>query len=251
MLTEERRLKILEIVEREGKAEVKALSELLGVSGITIRRDLQILEKEGLLRRTRGGALPRGTKLEPPYTVQEKRFLEDKRRIGAEAVKLIQDGDTIILEASTTVLQIAKNLRNKGNITVLTNSITIAHELLFRRGVEIILTGGELNFNTLALLGPLAERCFEELTVDKAFIGISAIDEEGMSTSTLAEASVKKAIIASAREVIGVADHSKFGRRAFAHVAPVESLSRLITDKEAPGEIIEKIKGKGVQVILC
>ena len=251
MLTEERRLKILEIVEREGKAEIKALSELLGVSGATIRRDLRFLEREGLLRRARGGALPRGTKLEPPYTVQERRFLEDKKRIGAEAVKLIEDGDTIILEASTTVLQIAKNLKNKGNITVVTNSITIAQELLFRRGMEIILTGGELNFNSLALLGPLAERCFEELTVDKAFIGISAVDEECMSTSTITEASVKKAIIASAREVIVVADHSKFGRRAFAFVAPVESLSRLITDKEAPGKIIERMRGKGVQVILC
>ncbi len=253
MLAEERRSKILELLEQEQAVEVSSLVKMFNVTGATIRRDLEALEKEGLLRRTHGGAiLPQSISYEPLYSSQKRKNLKEKIAIGKRAAELINDGDTIFIESGTTNFQIAKNIKGRHNLTVVTNSIDIASELLNAKGVHVIITGGDLRKETVALVGPLTERVLSELKVDKAFLGISAIiPGKGMSTASIVEAQIKQLIIQMGREIIGLADHSKFGKEAFAFVAHTKVLNKLITDSGIPQEYIEALKEEGVEVIVC
>ncbi len=253
MLVGERRSKILELLENERAVEVADLVRIFDVTGATIRRDLEALEKEGLLRRTHGGAvLPLSTSYEPLYSSQKKKNLKEKMAIGKKASELISDGDTVFIETGTTTFQVAKNIKNRHSLTVVTNSIDIASELINAKGIDIILTGGNLRKETVALVGPLAERVIEELKVDKVFLGISAIvPGEGMSTASIVEAQMKRLIINMGKEIIGLADHSKFGKESFVFVTKTNVLNKLVTDEETPEEYIEILKKEGVDVISC
>lgn len=251
MLPEERRTKILELLEKERGVKVSDLVRIFNVTGATIRRDLETLEKEGLLKRTHGGAvLPHSFSFEPLYTTKKRQNLKEKMAIGKKAAELIEDGDSVFIETGSTTLQIAKNIKNKHDVTVVTNSIEVARELINARGVEVILTGGVLRKETVALIGPLAERVLREFRVDKVFLGISGIiPTKGMSTASIAEAQIKKLIIEMGREIIGVADHSKFGKECFAFVAPTKVLHKIIVDENVPLNYIEELKKEGVEVI--
>ncbi|HPO82756.1 MAG TPA: DeoR/GlpR family DNA-binding transcription regulator [bacterium] len=253
MIVGERRNRILEILQEKGAIEVTELAKFFNVTGATIRRDLEILERDGLLRRTHGGAvLPVSISYEPLYSSQKRKNLKEKMAIGKMAADLIYDGDTIFIESGTTNFQIAKNIKNRHNLTVVTNSIDIARELLDSSGIHIILTGGDLRKETVALIGPLAERTLRELRVDKVFLGISAIvPGKGMSTASTMEAQIKRLIIEMGREVIGLADYSKFGKEVFAFVAPTKVLNKLITDSGTSQEYINTLKEEGVEVIVC
>ena len=253
MITGERRNKILEILQEKKAVEVHELVKLFNVTGATIRRDLEALEKEGLLRRTHGGAvLPLSVSYEPLYFSQIRKNLKEKEAIGKKAAELISDGDSVFIESGTTTLHIAKNIKNKRNLTVVTNSIDIAKELLSVSGVEVILTGGNLRKETVTLVGPLAERVLKEFKVDKVFLGISAIvPSKGMSTASIVEAQIKRLIIEMGKEVIGLADHSKFGKESFAFVTHTSVLDKLITDNKVSKEDIEALEKLGVEVIVC
>jgi len=252
MLAEERRTRILEILEKERGVKVSDLVRVFNVTGATIRRDLETLEKEGLLKRTHGGAvLPQSFSFEPLYATKKRQNLKEKMAIGEKAAEFINDGETIFIETGSTTLQIAKNIKNRHDLRVLTNSIDVARELLNARGVEVILTGGNFKKETLALIGPLAERVLREFRVDKAFLGISGIiPGKGMSTASIVEAQIKKLIIEMGREVIGVADHSKFGKECFAFVAPTKVLSKIVVDDKVPMKYIEDLRNEGVEVII-
>ncbi|MGB9858172.1 MAG: DeoR/GlpR family DNA-binding transcription regulator [Dictyoglomaceae bacterium] len=253
MLAEERRTRILELLEKERGVKVSDLVRIFNVTGATIRRDLEALEKEGLLKRTHGGAiLPQSFSFEPLYITKKRQNLKEKIAIGAKAAELVNDGETIFIETGSTTLQVAKNIKNRHDLTVITNSIDVARELLNARGVEIILTGGNFRKETLALVGPLAERVLREFRVDKAFLGISGIiPGKSMSTASIVEAYIKKLIIEMGREVIGVADHSKFGKECFAFVAPTKVLSKIVIDDKVPLKYIEDLKNEGVEVIIA
>jgi DeoR family fructose operon transcriptional repressor len=246
----ERKDQILDLLTRKGRITVDELIEKFKVSGATIRRDLEFLEHQGLITRAHGGATSKSrVSLEADFFEEKEKFLEEKRRIGEEAAKLIEEGEVIFLEASTTVLQLARNLKNRRNLTVVTNSLDIACELEKSKGINLILTGGNLKRKTHALIGPLAETTLSQMRLDKAFIGISALDiSYGITTATMEEAKTRKDIIRASNKLIVLCDHSKFGKQNFAYVGPLELIDVLITDKGIPDEMRKEIERKGVEV---
>lgn len=252
MLSSERRRRILEWLQRESGMTVAELSQRLDVSASTIRRDLTRLAQEGWLEKIHGGAtLPLSVATEPPTKLQRLRNVEEKRRIGMLAATLVNPGEVVFLDAGTTTLEVAKNLKRISPLTVVTNDILIAAELLESR-VEIIVTGGSLHKATVTLTGPLTDRVVGELHVDKVFAAISALSiEHGLTTAVVSEAFTKRAILAAGREVIGVADHSKFGQVAFVAVAPLTALHRLVTDEGTPAADIQRLRELGIEVLLA
>jgi len=246
----ERRDQILQLVTRRGRVTVDELMDKFKVSGATIRRDLEFLERESLVQRVHGGAISKSQVIfEPDYSEQMGRFLEEKRRIGKEASKLVEEGEVIFLEASTTVLQLARCIRDKRNLTVVTNSLDIAQELEKSKGIDLILTGGTLKRRTHALIGPLTELSLGQVRLDEAFVGISALDiSHGITMATLEEARTRKKIHESANKIIVLSDCSKFGKQSFAYIAPVSSIDILITDKGIPEEMKKEIERLGIEV---
>jgi len=246
----ERKDQILDLITRKGRITVDELIDAFKVSGATIRRDLEFLEHQGSITRAHGGAMSKSrVSLEPDFFEEKEKFLEEKKRIGEEATKLIEEEEVIFLEASTTVLQLARNLKNRRNLTVVTNSLDIACELEESKGINLILTGGNLKRKTHALIGPLAETTLSQMRLDKAFIGISALDiSYGITTATMEEAKTRKDVIRASNKLIVLCDHSKFGKQNFAYVGPLELIDVLITDKGIPDEMRKEMERKGVEV---
>jgi len=187
--------------------------------------------------------------LEPDFFEEKEKFLEEKRRIGQETSKLVEEDEVIFLEASTTVLQLARNLKNRRNLTVVTNSLDIACELEENKGINLILTAGNLKRRTHALIGPLAETTLSQMRLDKAFVGISALDiSYGITMATMEEAKTRKDIAKASNKLIALCDHSKFGKQNFAYVGRLESIDILITDKGIPDEMRKEMERRGVEV---
>lgn len=252
MLADERRFRITEILTRQRTVSAADLTSMLGVTAATIRRDLAALEGEGLLVRSHGGAVSKSssTNFQPSYEAQGRSNPDAKRSIAAEAVKLILDGETIFLEGSTTVAEMAPRLQGHSRLTVVTNSPLILCRLQHFPGLNVMCTGGELRRDIFYLSGTWTQRSLSEIRVDKAFLGVSAIDPAyGISTASQAEASIKQSIARSSKVRIGLADHSKFGNQSFAYVGPVTELNTLITDAETPHGHIQALRDAGVQVI--
>lgn len=251
MFAEERKRQILELLAQEQSIKVPDLSALFNVSEVTVRRDLQELEDAGFLKRTHGGAVSNLTGFEPTQAEKEDQYQEEKVAIADVAVQLVREGDTVILDAGSTTLQIARHLRNKKDLTVLTNAINIAWEL--RTGtVEVVLLGGYLRQRTLSLVGPITENTLSGFHVDKLFLATNGLDlERGLTTPNLTEAQTKKAMIKSAKEVIVVADHSKFNRVAFSQICGLDRVSRLITDAGVPAGILNALKDLGIDVLIA
>ncbi len=251
MLAEERRQHILMLLDQKGAITVAELCRQFGVSEMTVRRDLAALERRGLLRRVHGGAVSaRGRSYEPPFLVRSGQQVEEKQRIAEAAVALIHDGDSIALDVGTTTLEIARRLEKVRNLTIVTPSLHIANVLANVPQNRLILTGGILRPGELSLVGHLAERVFQELYVDKLFLGIGGLDlEAGLTEYNLEDAQVKRAMLRSAKECIVVTDSSKLGRVAFAAVAPLSAMDTLITDSNADSAIIARLQEQGIQVI--
>ncbi len=253
MFPEERRRRILEMM-RSGKAVTVAdLAAVFEVSESSIRRDLRELERSGLLARTHGGAVPvEGTLSEPTFAEKTSRNLPQKRAVARVAAGLVKDGDSIILDAGTTTLEIARQLRQRRNLTVVTNAFHIAAELADCPSIRVIVTGGEVKGNTLALVGPVAERTLEEVNVDRTFLGTNGIDlARGLTTPTEAEAAVKRRMIAAARQTVVVADHTKLGKVAFATIAPVTGVQMLVTDRDFDPGAARELGRRGVEVLIA
>lgn len=246
----ERRDEILRFVTQKGRVTVDELIDEFKVSGATIRRDLEFLERQNLIQRAHGGAISKSRVIfEPDYSEQKERFLEEKKRIGREASKLVEEGEVVFLEASTTVLQLAKYIRNKRNLTIVTNSLDIAREFDRNEEVDLILAGGVLKRRTHALIGPLTEASLHQVRLDKAFVGISALDiSHGITMATLEEAQTRKKIHQATNKIIVLSDHSKFGKQNFAYIAPVDSIDILITDKGIPEETKREMEKMGIEV---
>jgi DeoR family fructose operon transcriptional repressor len=253
MLGEERREYILNIVNRTGSIKAFDIARTLDVSEITIRRDLQRLAKKGLVRRTHGGAMNiLSVGHEMKFDVQKDRFTAEKKRIALEAASMIEDGDVILIEAGTTGYQIVQNTANKSKLTVITNSCDIASLLANTNpNYKIIISGGILNTETHSLVGPIADWAFENVFVDKAFVGISGIDiEKGITAADQIEARTKKNIINCAKTVIALADHSKIGHVSMNFVAPVDAIDVFITDGESHNNFLETLKSMDIEVII-
>lgn len=253
MLTLERRQKILQWILREGRAEVAELASAFGVSAMTIRRDLKALEDEGFLARSRGGALPRGGLIgEIPYRSKATTHLELKRGIARLAAELVEDNSTVILDAGSTTLEVARCLkRSKQGLTVVTNDLNIAMELADVPGFKVLITGGEVQPGVYCLLGEEAVGFLRAISVNIAFLGAGAVDLTGLYTPTLDKVHLKKAMIASAAQAVLVADHTKFGKKAFAKVCDLKALDCIISDDRLPSQMVTEMKRRGVNLILA
>ena len=254
MLAEERRFRIREILATQRTISASELCSTLEVTPATIRRDLAALEDEGVLVRSHGGAVSRmsSTKFQPSYETLARSNSEEKRAIAREAEKLILDGDTVFLEGSTTVWELAGRLHNRNRLTVVTNSPTIVCQLQHCAGVTVLCTGGDLQKDTVYFSGEWAQRALSEIRLDKAVLGVSAIDPAyGISTANHAEAQIKKMIVKAAKTRIALADHGKFGKQSFAYVGPINDIHALVTDSETDLKYINDLREAGLEVIVA
>ncbi|MCF6093940.1 DeoR/GlpR family DNA-binding transcription regulator [Microaerobacter geothermalis] len=251
---EERKIHILEYIQKNSRASVQELSLHFEVSESTIRRDLKELEEAKLLRRTHGGAVSlQGVNFEPTFGEKEDKFRSEKEAIAKKAIELIEEEDTILIDSGTTTFHLANALKTFSRLTVVTNSIMIAKELEDSRGIEVLLTGGILRRETLALVGPFAEQSLSMVRVDKAFIATNGLDiHEGLTTPNLVEASTKRKMIKSAKQVILLSDHSKMGKISFAKFAEANEIDKLVVDQAAPVSVIKQWEDLGVDVyVVC
>lgn len=234
MLAIERRNEILAKLQAERKVVVSDLSQLYQVTEETIRRDLEKLENEGLAKKTYGGAvLNESFNIDLPYTVRKKANVISKQQIADRIVGLIEDGDHIMLDASSTALFISKRLKDKKNLTVITNSVEILLELSDRAGWKILSTGGRLKEGGLALVGYQAERMLASFHVDYGIFSCKGIDiESGVTDANESDAQIKKMISKSAKKRILAVDHSKFDKISFTQVCELSEIDMIVTDKE-------------------
>lgn len=251
MLPAERHRAIIQLVNSKGSMRVKELSHMFEVTEETVRRDLDILEGEGLLRRSHGGAVRLIEEpSEIPYLQREGENVSEKEAIAREAIKYIKPGDRIVLDASTTAWNVALVLPNI-SLTVLTNSLKVALELSTRDKVEVISTGGILRSSSLSYVGPLAEEALSKFYVNKAFISCKGLHlEYGVSESHALQALVKRKMIDISDEVFLLADHSKLQVRDFTSVAQLDEVDVLITDKQISQEQLQAIHSTQVEVIV-
>ncbi|MGA8036877.1 MAG: transcriptional repressor AgaR [Candidatus Acidiferrales bacterium] len=253
MLSEERRRKILELLERDGRVVVKDLARRFSTSLITIRKDLEHLHGQGRIQRAHGGALPveATAQRDPALREKERLHRKEKHRIAEAAVKFVQPGQVIILDSGTTSAAIARVAKNIPNLTVITNGVNIASELA-GTNVEVILTGGTLRKNSFSLVGPLAEDSLRHVSADVLFLAVDGFDVDyGLTTPNLLEAKVNRAMMASAKTTIVVCDSSKFGRRSLSLIAPTSEVQHTITDDKIPPRVLRALRDTGVKVIVA
>ena len=252
MLIEERRQHVLTLIQQDGRVLVSELSDTLGISRITIRKDLDHLKARGLLQRTHGGALapPTGSLLDPTLQEKEQHRLKEKQRIAEAAVLLVKEGQCILLDSGTTTLLIARALRRFSNLTVVTNAVTIAAELT-TTNFDVILTGGTLRKNSFSLVGPQAEDVLREINADILFLGVDGFDvRRGLTTPNVLEARVNRAMVNAAEKVVTVCDSTKFGNRSFALIVPTTSVHTVITDTELSSDDADALRTAGIEVVL-
>lgn len=242
MFAEERKQQILVALRRTPAIRAIDLARALGTSLASIRRDLADLEQSGLLKRTHGGAVSNDlAAFEPSLEQKEDQYQAEKAAIAAAAVSLVKPGDIVLLDAGSTTRPIARELRRFRNLTVVTNSLPVASELA-HSDLEVILTGGHLRRGVLSQVGPIAEQTIAGLHVDKLFLAANAVDlAKGVTTPNILEARTKRAMIDSAREVILVADHSKFGRVTFGRVCGLDRIDVVVTDHGLPDRFAKAI----------
>jgi DeoR family transcriptional regulator of aga operon len=251
MLNEERRQKIQQILTEKKRILVGEVSEEFGTSQVTIRKDLEILEKRGILTRVHGGAILNSSSGQDlTLTEKERIHTNEKRRIAYLAESLISPGDTIILDSGSTTSQLAHLLKYKKGITVITNAVNIASELA-ASDLTVILTGGELREKSFSLVGPIAEDSLRSITADKLFLGVDGIDFEfGLTTPNILEARVNKMMIKVATQVILMADSSKFGRRSVGVIDSLDSIDRIVTDSKISKEYLERLSELGIDTLV-
>lgn len=249
---EERRQTILAQLSTEGKVQVHALAEIFNVSTETIRRDLDRLEKEGRLRKVYGGAVQtRSEWIEPTFIKRSEMYRSEKQSIGKLAASLVKEGETVILDNGTTTLEIMRHLKDRADITVITNSVPILACALEDFQGKIIFAGGEVNMNYQAATGAIAHQMLDQFKVNKAFISAGGISlSEGITEYNVDEALLSRKMMQRTEEAILVADHSKFGVTTFAHIAPIEQISMIVTDSGCAEEWVEALNKLDVEVLL-
>jgi len=249
----ERRSYALDRLEEHGHVSVNDLSEKLGVSSATIRKDLQFLEDESLLIRTHGGAIaPNRFAFNVPLDEKAKRQKEEKRQIGKKAVEMINDRDTVILDSGTTTLQIARNLNDRSELTLATHSLHIAVEMLGNPEVKSLFLGGTVRSKSASTLGPYAEEMLRDHSFRKLFLAGDGFDiEHGLTTTNDSEAHLNRLMIEASEKTIVVVDSSKFGRRGLCRICKTSAVDAVITDEGVPDEVASKLREHGSQLIVA
>jgi DeoR family transcriptional regulator, aga operon transcriptional repressor len=253
LLIEERRRRICELLRAEGRVTVDALAARFGTSQVTIRADLSTLESIGALTRTHGGAL-NVPDTDQPLDVKQLQHRAEKLRIAEAAAALVRDGDTIVLDSGTTTAEIARRIRTRlelNSVNVITNALNIAALLIDVPSVRLIMPGGILRRESNSLSGHIAEAALANLQADRLYLGADGVDPQiGVMTPHLPEAQLNAKMIQISRQVVVVADSSKFMRRNISLIAKVEQIHMLITDRAAPAEAVEELRQRGVEVRL-
>ena len=248
--TIERQQEIVRLTNLQGKVSVAELSQRFGVSEVTIRSDLAVLDSKRLLVRSRGGAMVNDD-LSRELSLKEKRqkHSELKQRLGRAAAALIKDDERIILDSGTTTEEVAANLREHKNLIVMTNGLNIALELSQVDKVEVMMTGGTLRKKSMSFYGAQAEQALKHYQFDKVVLGVDGFDlKTGLSTHFEAEATLNRLMCEVAREVVVVTDSSKFERRGFHLICSVMQVHTLVTDSGIPPLYVEELTRMGVQV---
>lgn len=239
------------IVASLGEATFAELAEHFAVSEMTIRRDLETLELEGLVRRVRGGAIPVVSRShEPPIAERSQVNILAKQAIGKAAAALLEDGETAIVDVGTTTLECARALSGFRRLTVVTASLMVAQELSNTPGIRTLLTGGVIRAGEMSLIGHRAEDSFADLNCDTIFLGVGGVDVgRGLSEYNLDDARVKQSALKAARRCVLLADQSKFGRITFATIAPLSRVDVLVTDASPDDPLVAQARDVGVKVI--
>ena len=248
----ERQMEIISLLQNQKTVKIENLSRIMNVSENTIRRDLKLLESKGTLKRIKGGAMLPDSFIQP-FQIRNVEFKEEKALIGKGAAKLINEGDIIIIDAGTTTLYLAKNIE-KRDITVLTNFVDIASEFYNnnREVKKLILSGGITRYSTHSLIGPPAESFFAQVNADKLFLGAGGLHlSKGLTNANMEEIPVKRAMINSAKQIILLADSSKFGKVLLSQICPLERLDCIITDHKVPLQIVDQLENMNIKVIIA
>lgn len=252
----ERREGILRILHEQGKVRGIELSERFSVSPETIRRDLEVMEQEGIVKRVYGGAVLIGmTKEEAPYMDRQRRFRTEKRAIGKYAAGMINDGESIFIDVGTTTLEMAKAIRGVERVTIITNSLPVIHMLdqSLNQGLfsgEVIVLGGAIHPAQHSIRGSLTESMVENFFVDKAFISVGGITlREGLSDYDLQESLVTKAMMKATKQVIVLGDHSKLGVKSFYRLGKIEEADVILCDQDPPENWWPQLKKLGIEWI--
>lgn len=252
LLAEERRDRIEEILKVQNRILVAEMAELMETSEVTIRKDLQVLERRGVLKRVHRGAIlvHNPTVIDLALLEKEHIHTREKDRIARKAAELIRDGEVIILDSGSTTTAIARALKARTGLTIITNAINIAFELAASKN-QVILIGGVVRENSFSLVGPLSEEALRSLTADKLFLGVDGIHcEYGLTTPNLQEATINRMMLHSATDVYVVADSSKIGRRSLGVIAEVRAAHHLITDGQIKASDRQSLQERGIEVII-
>jgi len=246
----ERRQQILAQLNKNVRASVSELSQMFGVSEVTIRADLQMLAAQDLIMRTHGGAVlvPRVPELSLTLRCQQQ--VDEKERIGAAAAEFVANGDAVFLDASSTALALAHALRQQRDLTILTHSLVVAQSMLDAPGVSLVMTGGTLQRETVSLMGTDGLVVLSKYNIKTGFFGAHGLSfPEGLTDVSPGEAEVKRAVVAMCRQVVALIDATKWGRVGPASFARPEELNVIITDAQAPAELVEQARTLGTRVV--
>jgi len=248
----ERRRQILEALRQSGEVSVEYVIGKFGVSPATARRDLRLLERQGLAIRRHGGATtPESSLYEASFLERERASIGHKRSIALAAAALIRETQTIALTGGTTATAVARALRGR-DVVVVTNAVNIAMELAREPRIRVHLTGGRFRGTSYELVGAAATQSLQGLNVDVAFVGVNGISvERGLTTHNEEEAEINRAMVYAAHRVVVVADHTKLGKATLVQICPIEVAHVLVTDREAPVDLLESFRRAGLEVVLA
>jgi DeoR/GlpR family transcriptional regulator of sugar metabolism len=253
LLSEQRRRKILDLIEQKSQVTVRDLVERFSISAVTARADLDALSSQGIVVRSHGGAV-RQVEASQEFPLRLKQTLHhaEKVRIGRAAAELIQDNETVILDSGTTTAEIARQLkaRRLRSVTIITHALNVAYELLDATDVYVIMIGGLLRPVSCSFVGPQAEAMLREFHADRLFLAVDGFDlETGPSTPDVLEAQLNSLMVRISKEVNVVADFSKLGRRSVSRIGSLSDVHRLVTDNRAPADFIENLRRSKIEVI--
>jgi DeoR/GlpR family transcriptional regulator of sugar metabolism len=252
MFLEERRQAILDLVQAQSRVAVVDLSDQFGVSEVTIRADLQALADQGLLLRTHGGAIAPGYGLHELSLVKRRQQqVEEKVRIARVAGTLIGDGEAVFVDSSSTALTIVDHIKQRRDLTIITNSLVVAQEMLALPNITVVMPGGTLHHDTASLIDAGGLALLQRYNITKGFFGAHGLTlADGLTDVSESEANVKRPLVRMCRQVIVVLDATKWGRAGVASFADVRDVDMVITDTGAPAEMVASVRDQGVEVRL-
>jgi DeoR/GlpR family transcriptional regulator of sugar metabolism len=253
LFLQERREQITALLEREGRVSVVDLSQRFHLSQATIRSDLDSLAAQGILVRTHGGAIASDrSDLELSLDVRRRIHSTQKQRIGAVAAALVEDGEAIVLDASTTALSLAHQIKGRRELTVITNCLVTAAALLGAPGITVLMPGGFLRRDSVSLVGSNGNNFIKQFNLQRGFFGAKGLTlEEGLTEVDNAEVAIKRDLVTYVKQVIALVDSSKWGRVGFASFASIDQIDCVITDEGAPPDMVAALREAGVDVIIA